>query len=577
MDFFTAGAFPLLTCIRFGHIPLDRLSPVSHKCPSGAAGKPDGQVTSGITSAATSKFISATGGFASVFVSQYSMTTRFFDSTGALLYEAVSNQKRYVPPLVEEGGGKDDGSNGGDKDEGNNDVVDKDGRDNDAAGKDNGDNDIEAPGVPDNGDGEERYDGRYEDDGSQDNAVPPTPEPGKGDSAGGDSGHKEEQGRVKKFLVKVFSAMKGNMHSDTIAVLLLAVLAMVGFVSGVLLLAATLMFARRLDFISPANKDPDHRGTPTNLYRRSVMDDIEGGSQISDESSSPPGRVPPNLRGENPYVVLSAPGKPKPKGPDNVHSSGAVRVSQSESEDERSSVSDSLHTVQSIVSVAASDKNELPSPENQDNSDHAVQVTVPSDDSERGAAGKAAGANIAPTMRTVVDSALNAAVEIASAIRAAVETVPAKIAGIEASPPRTAAMDTVPARMAAMDTVPRRTAALEPVPAKRAALKTVPPKMSKVEQAPTTRALGETVTSKRAAIKMAPAKSSIVEAAPIDRAAAEAAPNRSPSPGPVRSTSAARRRSTESSRWRERTRSKSPGVKQRAVILSEETGAVGKK
>eukprot|EP01041_Mallomonas_annulata_P012253 gene12253-25750_t len=61
---------------------------------SGAGGKPDNQLTSGISSAADSKFAAATGGFAFAEVSSTSINIKMVDYTGAVLYEAEKAQDR---------------------------------------------------------------------------------------------------------------------------------------------------------------------------------------------------------------------------------------------------------------------------------------------------------------------------------------------------------------------------------------------------------------------------------------------------------------------------------------------------
>jgi len=60
----------------------------------GAAGKPDNQLTSGITSAATMKFAAATGGFAAITASATSVTVDFIDYTGTTLYSFTRQQQR---------------------------------------------------------------------------------------------------------------------------------------------------------------------------------------------------------------------------------------------------------------------------------------------------------------------------------------------------------------------------------------------------------------------------------------------------------------------------------------------------
>eukprot|EP00607_Mallomonas_marina_P004702 CAMPEP_0182429262 /NCGR_PEP_ID=MMETSP1167-20130531/25635_1 /TAXON_ID=2988 /ORGANISM="Mallomonas Sp, Strain CCMP3275" /LENGTH=730 /DNA_ID=CAMNT_0024612675 /DNA_START=161 /DNA_END=2353 /DNA_ORIENTATION=- len=61
---------------------------------SGAAGKPDNQLTSGITSSATSKFSAATGGFAFAEVSDSTLSVNMVDYTGTVLYSMSRSQSR---------------------------------------------------------------------------------------------------------------------------------------------------------------------------------------------------------------------------------------------------------------------------------------------------------------------------------------------------------------------------------------------------------------------------------------------------------------------------------------------------
>jgi hypothetical protein len=61
---------------------------------SGAAGKPDNQIASGITSSATSSFVAATGGFAAFDVTATTMTVKMIDYTGAELYTFTRDQSR---------------------------------------------------------------------------------------------------------------------------------------------------------------------------------------------------------------------------------------------------------------------------------------------------------------------------------------------------------------------------------------------------------------------------------------------------------------------------------------------------
>lgn len=61
---------------------------------SGAAGKPDNQLASGITSSADSRFAAATGGFAFFEVTDFTMNVKFIDYTGTELYETTRYQVR---------------------------------------------------------------------------------------------------------------------------------------------------------------------------------------------------------------------------------------------------------------------------------------------------------------------------------------------------------------------------------------------------------------------------------------------------------------------------------------------------
>eukprot|EP00607_Mallomonas_marina_P004659 CAMPEP_0182428496 /NCGR_PEP_ID=MMETSP1167-20130531/23061_1 /TAXON_ID=2988 /ORGANISM="Mallomonas Sp, Strain CCMP3275" /LENGTH=810 /DNA_ID=CAMNT_0024611433 /DNA_START=183 /DNA_END=2615 /DNA_ORIENTATION=- len=62
---------------------------------SGAAGKPDNQLTSGVTSDATSKFAAATGGFAVAEASTTQLTINMIDYTGTVLYTLTRDRARY--------------------------------------------------------------------------------------------------------------------------------------------------------------------------------------------------------------------------------------------------------------------------------------------------------------------------------------------------------------------------------------------------------------------------------------------------------------------------------------------------
>mmetsp|Transcript_26014 Transcript_26014/g.26220 ORF Transcript_26014/g.26220 Transcript_26014/m.26220 type:complete len:754 (-) Transcript_26014:311-2572(-) len=61
---------------------------------SGAAGKPDNQLTDGITSDASSLFSAATGGFAHASVTTSAMTINFLDYTGSVLYSMSRERQR---------------------------------------------------------------------------------------------------------------------------------------------------------------------------------------------------------------------------------------------------------------------------------------------------------------------------------------------------------------------------------------------------------------------------------------------------------------------------------------------------
>ena len=61
---------------------------------SGGAGKPDNKVANDVTSEATSKFVAATGGFASIEVTEKAMTVTMIDYNGTVLYSYTRDQCR---------------------------------------------------------------------------------------------------------------------------------------------------------------------------------------------------------------------------------------------------------------------------------------------------------------------------------------------------------------------------------------------------------------------------------------------------------------------------------------------------
>eukprot|EP01041_Mallomonas_annulata_P000624 gene624-1208_t len=61
---------------------------------SGAAGKPDNQLSTGVTSAATSLFSAATGGFAFAEITDEGLTTKILDYTGTVVYSTYREMTR---------------------------------------------------------------------------------------------------------------------------------------------------------------------------------------------------------------------------------------------------------------------------------------------------------------------------------------------------------------------------------------------------------------------------------------------------------------------------------------------------
>ena len=244
-------------------------------------------------------------------VTTSSMTVRFLDSTGSLLYESVSNQKRKSSyDAVEDNSGKEDGSKNDKVEEG---TV--------------------PPATQPPGDGRDGYKGDMEDD-----------QPKKKEAEA-----PKQRTLPKSILYKVFTAVGGELPSEAVAVLS-------GFIAGVLLLTIVLTLSTwGTTRIPPRASGRASRGKP---YHRTGVEDVEEGREDGEDDStgggSPAVTAAATAAGtpaaKTPYSALNAAVKPdgikKTVGsapqPSQQHPAGAFRVVAESSVEDESYMSDSI-------------------------------------------------------------------------------------------------------------------------------------------------------------------------------------------------------------------------------------------